>query len=73
MRIEAFSPLSDRSARFAFHWHAEDAAERYADAAELSWQLIGRGWDVPMRRVSAVVTLPGGGRRTRSGRGGTDP
>jgi hypothetical protein len=48
VRIEAFAPLSDRSARFAFHWHAEHAAERYADAAELSWQLIGSGWDVPM-------------------------
>ena len=58
IRIEAFAPLNDTSAQFAFHWRAADAAERFADAAELSWKLIGQGWDVPMKHVSAVVVLP---------------
>ena len=58
VRIEAFAHLSDTSAQFAFHWRAEAAARRWADAGELTWQLIGRGWDVPMAHVSAVVVLP---------------
>ena len=60
MRIEAFEALSDKTATFAYRWRAAGAAERWADAGELSWQLVGRGWDVPMRRVRAVVSLPAG-------------
>ena len=60
VRIEAFAPLSDRTATFAFRWRAAEAATRYADTGELSWQLIGSGWDVPMERVRAEVVLPAG-------------
>ena len=60
VRIEAFAPLSDRSATFTYRWRAADAATRYADTGELSWQLIGSGWDVPIRRVHAEVVLPPG-------------
>ena len=70
MRIEAFADLRDRSAAFTFRWRAADAAERYGDAGELSWQLIGRGWEVPMKRVRAVVTLPPGRRKRRGARVG---
>jgi uncharacterized membrane protein YgcG len=58
LRIEAFAPLSDRSAAFTFRWRAAGAAVRYADTGELSWQLIGSGWDVPIERVRAAVDLP---------------
>ena len=60
VRIEAFAPLKDRSATFAFRWRAADAATRYADTGELSWQLIGTGWDVPIGRVRAEVIPPPG-------------
>ena len=60
VRIEAFAPLSDRSAAFTYRWRAAGAATRYADTGELSWQLIGSGWDVPIGRVHAEVVLPPG-------------
>jgi uncharacterized membrane protein len=60
VRIEAFAPLSDRSTAFTYRWRAAGAATRYADTGELSWQLIGRGWDVPIGRVHAEVVLPPG-------------
>ena len=60
VRIETFAPLSDRSAAFTYRWRAAGAATRYADAGELSWQLIGSGWDVPIGRVHAEVVLPPG-------------
>ncbi len=60
VRIEAFADLNDRSADFTYRWRAADAAERWKDAGELEWQLVGHDWDVPIGRVRAVVTLPAG-------------
>ena len=71
VRIEAFADLSDRSATFTYRWLAAGAAERFADTGELSWQLVGRGWDVPMKRVRAVVSLPAGASARRVRAGGT--
>ena len=58
VRIEAVADLNDRSATFTYRWRAARAAERWKDAGELLWQLVGGGWDVPIGRVRAVVTLP---------------
>ena len=58
VRIEAFADLNDRSATFTYRWRAAQAAERWKDAGELLWQLVGGGWEVPIEHVRAVVTLP---------------
>ena len=58
VRIEAFADLNDLSAAFTYRWRTTNAAERWKDAGELEWQLVGGGWDVPIGRVRAVVTLP---------------
>ena len=57
-RIEAFAVLDDTTADFTFHWRAAGAAERWQDAGELEWQLVGRAWEVPIARVRATVALP---------------
>ena len=62
-RIEAFADLRDTSADFTFRWTAEGAADRWKDAGELEWQLVGRDWTVPMGEVRAVVSLPPGASR----------
>ncbi len=62
-RIEAFADLRDTTADFTFRWTAGGAAERWKDAGELEWQLVGRDWTVPIAKVRAVVGLPEGASR----------
>ena len=63
-RIEAFADLDDTTADFTFRWRAPEAAERWQDAGELEWQLVGRAWEVPIGKVRAVVSLPPGAGRS---------
>ena len=45
--VQAFFRLSDTQATFTLQYRALGAAKRWQDTAELYWQFIGSGWDVP--------------------------
>ena len=53
------TPATDESRTFTLSYTVTGAAVRHADAAELYWQWIGTGWDVPTRELVADVYLPG--------------
>lgn len=53
-------PAVDERRTFTLSYAVTGAAVRHADSAELYWQWVGTGWDVPTERVVADVTLPEG-------------
>lgn len=53
------APATDERRTFTISYTVTGAGVRHADAAELYWQWIGTGWDVPTRRLVADVDLPG--------------
>lgn len=53
------SPATDEQRTFTISYTVTAAAVRHADTAELYWQWIGDGWDVPTRELVAEVDLPG--------------
>lgn len=52
------TPATDEQRTFTISYTVTGAGVRHADAAELYWQWIGTGWDVPTRRLVADVELP---------------
>ena len=59
-RVDIFFRLSNTTARFGIEYRALGAAQRWDDTAELYWQLVGPGWEVPAARVRATVVPPSG-------------
>lgn len=53
------SPATDEQRTFTISYTVTGAGIRHADAAELYWQWIGDGWEVPTRELVANVELPG--------------
>lgn len=55
------TPATDEQRTFTLSYVVRGAGQRHADSAELYWQWIGTGWDVPTDRLVAEVTLPSAG------------
>lgn len=53
------SPATDEQRTFTISYTVTAAAVRHADSAELYWQWVGDGWEVPTRALVADVDLPG--------------
>ncbi len=51
-------PATDTTRTFVLDYVVTAAAVRHADVAELYWQWVGDGWEVPTGRVTADVALP---------------
>lgn len=56
--IKWFYQANDEERTFTISYRVRNAVRVYSDVAELYWQFIGKGWDVPTRRAVVVVTLP---------------
>ena len=56
--VHAFHRTSSDQARFELRYRVKGAVQRWRDTAELNWQFLGSGWDVPTRSFSAAITPP---------------
>lgn len=54
-------PPTDTTRTIILDYTVQGAGTRHADAAQLYWQWVGTGWDVPSASVVADVRLPASG------------
>lgn len=56
--VKWFYEADNEERAFAISYLVRNAVRVYTDVAELYWQFIGEGWDVPTKQAEVVVTLP---------------
>lgn len=61
------TPATDEERTFTIDYVVEGAATRHDDAAQLYWEWVGDGWDVPTDHLIADVRLPNGAVPLRAG------
>jgi uncharacterized membrane protein len=52
----------DETRTFKIRYRVGGVVTRYQDTAELYWQFVGTGWDVPSTSVRVAVRIPGAAR-----------